>query len=95
MHSNGTQRVELDQVEVSYATELPAISVQCSITPPSINAYGGTVTATTTDVTVLTTQGTHTLNWLFGTSGSVTATTASQTVVIQDTTPQMLWYCLQ
>ena len=86
-HSNGTQRVELDQVEVSYATELPILSAQCNITltPPSINAYGGTVTATTTDATVLTTQGTHTINWLFGSSGTATATTASQTVVIQDT----------
>ena len=68
---------------------LTTVTGQCSttvVTPTATDNCSGVVTGTTTDTTVFSSQGTHTILWTF-TDGAGNSSSASQTLVIQDTTP--------
>ncbi|WP_300664777.1 T9SS type A sorting domain-containing protein [Fluviicola sp.] len=61
---------------------LPAVSDECSATLTAPTADNGAVTATTTDPTTYTTQGTFTVTWIFtNANGTISQT---QTVTIND-----------
>lgn len=75
-------------VPVPDQASLSSISGQCSasVTPPT--ADNGAVTATTTDPTSYSAQGTYTVNWTYtNANGTVTQT---QTVVVDDTTDPVI-----
>lgn len=63
---------------------LSAVSGQCSASVTAPTADNGTVTATTTDPTSYSAQGTYTVNWTYtNANGTLTQT---QTVIVDDTT---------
>jgi hypothetical protein len=63
---------------------LTQISGQCSVTVTAPTADNGTVTATTTDPTTYSVQGTYTVTWTYTNANG--NTTQTQTVVVDDTT---------
>ncbi|MCB0851323.1 MAG: hypothetical protein KDD63_03705, partial [Bacteroidetes bacterium] len=62
---------------------LPDAKGECSVTLTAPTANGGTITATTSDPTSYTAQGTYSVTWTY-TDGSNT-TTQNQTVIVSDT----------
>lgn len=79
-----TYHVPAGPVPVPDQTSLSPVSGQCGASVTAPTADNGAVTATTTDATSYSTQGTFTVNWTYtNANGTVTQT---QTVVVDDTT---------
>ena len=67
---------------------LPTINGECSVTltpPTAADNCAGTITATTSDPTTYTAQGTYTIHWTYN-DGSGNTATQDQTVVVDDNT---------
>jgi hypothetical protein len=74
---------------VPNVASLPTLSGECSVTavaPTASDNCAGTVTATTSDPTTYTAQGTYIIHWTYTDLGGNTAT-QNQTVVVDDNTP--------
>lgn len=85
-----TQIVVIDDVTdpVPNSASLDTLAGECSVsvstTPTATDACEGTITATTSDPTSYSTQGTHTVTWSFDDGNGNTAT-QTQVVYIEDT----------
>ncbi len=69
-------------------TTLPTITAECSVTVPAPTATdncGGTITATTSDPTSYSTQGSYTITWTYD-DGNGNSVSQMQNVVIKDVT---------
>ncbi len=83
-----TMHVPVGPVPVPDQASLSAVSGQCSAIVTAPTADNGAVTATTSDPTSYSAQGTYTVNWTY-TNANGTAT-QTQTVVVDDTTDPVL-----
>lgn len=83
-----TYHVPVGSVPVPDQASLSPVSGQCSVSVSAPTADNGAVTATTTDATTYSVQGTYTINWTYtNANGTVTQT---QTVIVDDTTDPLV-----
>ncbi|GAA4318703.1 hypothetical protein GCM10023184_03070 [Flaviaesturariibacter amylovorans] len=95
--STQTQQVVVKDISkpVPVVASLPTISAECAtvLTAPKANDNcAGLLSATTTDATTYTAQGTYTVNWTYN-DGNGNIFTQQQTVVIKDETAPVIANC--
>jgi len=77
---------------VANIATLENVEVECSVTletPTATDACDGTITATTSDPTTYSAQGTYTVSWTY-TDGSGNSSSQTQTVIVDDNTPLVI-----
>ena len=85
---NVNQNVIIDDITNPDTPTLTDILGECSataITPVTTDNCAGTITGTTTDSLIYSTQGTHIIYWTFD-DGNGNSTTANQNVIVEDIT---------
>jgi hypothetical protein len=92
--SSQTQTVIVDDVTapVPDVASLPTETGECSasvVAPTATDNCGGIITATTTDPTSYSAQGTFTVNWTYD-DGNGNTSSQTQTVVVNDITPPVV-----
>ncbi|MFK8059694.1 MAG: T9SS type A sorting domain-containing protein [Polaribacter sp.] len=83
-----TQKVIVKDTTAPNTVILPDLNAECSIfiaAPTTLDNCSGTITGTTTQPVIYTTQGEYTITWSFD-DGNGNVTTAIQKVIVQDTT---------